>query len=130
MASSVSVTYQRSTSIRVMTFTWVSAADGSASGVSDAMESGQIYRIVTVPSSTEAPTNDYGLTLTDQDGIDVAEGMLVNRLTATTQEVNPVIETAVGSDKYAVPVLFSGPLTLTVASAGSGKGGIVRVYYR
>ena len=113
--------------------TWVSAADGSvtqnicavfaaaqrALGIMMVQPSklmGFIYKVDTNPGAT-APTDQYDITLTNADGVDVMAGALANRATATTEQVIP-------SD----PPYVDSELSLNITNAGDTKGGTVTIY--
>lgn len=81
---------------------------------------GVIQRLVTDPDGSAAPTDDYDITITDEDGYDVLMGAGANRDTATTEQVLATSLGCVANDK----------LTLNVANAGSAKAGVVVLYIR
>jgi hypothetical protein len=70
---------------------------------------GFIRKIVTDPGAT-APTDQYDITLTDEDGYDVAGGSLANRATATTEAVVP-----------SAPIYVDSELTVNISAAGDEK---------
>jgi hypothetical protein len=72
--------------------------------------------MITDPGAT-APTDDYDITLVDEDGIDALAGAGANRDTTNTEQVYPVASNA------KVPVLLCGTHTFTVANAGNAKVG-------
>lgn len=78
---------------------------------------GSIVRVVTVPDETDAPTDDYDITIVDVDGADVMDGALADRATATVEQVVPT-----------VPVPVAGDHTVTIAAAGDEKAGTVIIY--
>jgi len=112
------------------TFAWVSAADGSATLPSGLAVSGQIQRVVTVPSATAAPTTLYDVTLTDANGIDVLAGQGANLSATVAASVCPGMPLKDGTTVGIVPVLVDGILTLNVTNAGDTKAGSVIVYVR
>lgn len=129
MAGTVTVAYRKHTSIRVADVSWTSDASGDATATVDL--DGQLIKVTTNP--TDGPTANYDITLVDQDGIDVAEGLLANRHTTNSEEAylfKQVTLTGTGSDAAALPIYHSGPVTFTVASAGNAKSGVARIYYR
>jgi len=88
---------------------------------------GTITRIVTNPGAT-APTADYDATITDEDSIDVALGLLANRHTSTTESVYP---TQVGSTASTwTGITVAGTLTLNISNAGNSKKGMITIYMR
>lgn len=125
----VTITHQHNRIVKQAIFDWVSAADGTATGQTDFVVNGEILKIVTNPDAV-APTDNYDLTLIDDDGLDVAEGLIANRDTANSEEVVPVIETTVNAHTYGSPVFVDSALTLNVTNAGNAKAGRVRVFYR
>ena len=103
---------------------WQSNADGDA--VSDWFElSATIDRIVTQPSSVAVPSANYDVTLIDEDGADVLFALAANR-SATAVEVAYVYQASGTGDIQRSHV--AGRVRLTVANAGSHKGGAVAIY--
>lgn len=130
MAGTVTATYRKSTSVRVVDVEWTSDASGDATG--KVALDGQLIKVVTNPSAT-APTDNYDITLVDEDSIDVAGGLLANRDTTNSEEVylfKQVTLTGTGSDAAAVPIYHGGLVTFTVAAAGNAKSGVARIYLR
>ncbi len=76
---------------------------------------GWILHVETDPGTT-APDDNYGITLKNDNGRDIAGGNLSNRDTANTEDV--VIE------EYNY-----GPLTIAVTSAGTSKTAEILIYY-
>lgn len=131
-AGTVTVTEQKHTSVRVTVIDWVSGTDGDAGTATGTFEvDGEILKVVTNPGAT-APTDDYDITLVDDDGHDVAEGTLGNRDTANTEVVYPFKELTLTDTANAViyPLAHSGTLTFTLANAGAAKVGSCKVYWR
>ena len=77
---------------------------------------GFIVRVVTNPGGT-APTDNYDLTLVDEDGVDVASGNLADRDQTNSEDWIP-------SD----PPYIDGELTFTIATAGDEKTGACTIY--
>ena len=119
MAHEVTTTHQKSRTIRRLSLAWISDVGGDVDEATDVPISGQILRVVTVPSSTAAPTAAYDLVLNDEYGIDVMSGDGAN-LSAT----------AAAQSVQAVPIAVDGLLTLVVSNAGNTKGGTVHIFYR
>lgn len=113
------------------TFDWVSAADGTATVPSTIAVSGAIARVVFDPGSP-APTADYDVTLTDENGIDVLAGQGTNvTLSATVaSHVCPGVPLKDGTTTGIVVPIVDGILTLNVTNAGNSKAGKVVVYVR
>ena len=97
-------------------WTWTSATGGTVVLATTKGYYGEVLALVTDPGST-APTDDYDITITDEDSYDVMQGAGANRDTANT-------ETAVPTAKS---VAF-GLLTLNIANAGDLKTGTTTLY--
>ena len=106
--------------LQKIAFTWVSAADGTATGQTTNTYTGEIIRLVTVPSPTAAPTDNYDIAINDEDTTDVLMGAGANRDTANTEQVLASSLGCVANDK----------LTLEITNAGNTKGGTVYLYIR
>lgn len=120
-------TYDEGGVIRKIIAAWTSDAGGDASGTTKKIV-GELLRGVTDPSATAAPTDDYDIVITDEEGVDVlgnCDDDLVDRDTANTESVEFIVATATG----ARPVVAD-KLTFTVAAAGDAKAGQIIVYYR
>lgn len=121
----VTIAERRHTSVRKITWAWTSAADGSAGGSggggqTSAAFDGVLERLVTVPDGVAAPTDNYDITITDEDGVDVLVGAGANRSATVTQQVTTASLSAVAGDR----------LTLNVTNAGNAKAGTVHLYLR
>lgn len=77
---------------------------------------GFIVRVVTNPGTTK-PTDNYDITLLDEDSVDVASGNLNNRDDTNSEDWIP-------SD----PPYVDGTLTFTIATAGDAKVGKCTIY--
>jgi len=109
---------------------WVSdSAAGSVSQLSTKPVFGEILRITTNPGAT-APTDQYDVTILDEDSVDVALGTLANRATATTQTVYPTVAGSATTPVSDVRMAVAGRITLTIAAAGNSKNGRVTIYLR
>lgn len=118
MAGTVTITEERLGNVHKITFDWLSTGAGAADGTTTYPYTGNILKVVTVPDTAGTqPSDDYDLTLTDEDGIDVANSQLANRDDTNTEWVVSSLGAVVG-DK----------LTLNVSGAGSANGGICIVY--
>jgi hypothetical protein len=109
--------------LSVFTLAWTSSAAGAVSGNAVTV-SGLLWQVKFVPNTgATQPTDNYDVTLTDQDGADmltvsgVAEGSnLSNALPKVIRYTSP-------------PVLKSGgTLDLVVANAGNAKTGTVYLW--
>lgn len=107
--------------IRKYVINWTSSAGGAADGDADVALSGIIERVNFVPSGVDVPTDLYTMTLVDEDGIDVLQGIGAAGLSNTTATTAiPLI----GGSKIAIDDV----LTLTVSGAGNAKKGLVTIY--
>lgn len=121
----VAITYSKSRTIRSVTWSWIATAGGAAGDVAVGI-SGEILRVVTNPGSP-APSDNYDITIVDDDGFDVCAGLAQNRDTVNTESFVPLTgDGTTTNQRFAV----DGTLTLAVSNAGSGGAGTVTVYYR
>lgn len=119
MAMSVSAEESIHGDVKKIVFTWTSASDGTASGTTTHAYDGKVELLTTDPGAT-APTDNYDVSLLDDDGVDVQGGAGVDRDTANTEQ-------AVAS---VLGVVASSKLTLNIANAGDSKVGVTYVYVR
>ena len=77
---------------------------------------GFIVRVVTNPGTT-TPTDNYDITLLDEDGVDVASGYLADRDQTNSEDYI-----------FADPPWVDGELTFTIATAGDAKTGACTIY--
>ena len=123
MAGTVTITYPVShLPIKMVEWTWVSDASGDVSGTDTGELNGMALRWVTNPGST-APTDDYDITVLDEDGVDIASGGLGNRDTSDSEQFIPGGDADPGA-------AFNGKLSLVVSNAGNAKEGVLKLYYR
>ena len=116
--------YQSGSTLECWAIGWTSSDKGNAGGYTDDIH-GTIERIVYNPGSA-APTANYDMYLTDQDGVDLLNGTGVNLHTTTTLSTI----TTEGDGTTNVPMAFTGRATLAVSDAGSTKTGTLRIYVR
>lgn len=104
---------------------WISTTGGHVS-VPLPKIYGHDIAVTTNPGST-APTDNYDITLTDEDGLDVLNGKAANRDTANTERVDPnqheTHDAAGAVVTPAVPSILMGASVLFIANAGSTKVG-------
>lgn len=115
----VTVTEKLAGAMKKVKFAWVSAADGTFSGLAPGIYNGKVVQLVTVPGAT-APTDLYDITVTDEDGVDVLAGAGANRATATTQYV---AEASLGA-------VAQSQLTINGSNAGASKEGTAYLFIR
>lgn len=99
---------------------WTSDADGDAD-VAIKNLSGWLVKVVTDPGSS-APTDNYDVTLIDEDGADALQSLCLNRDTSNSESVYTLVTGA------ATPVLLAGTHTFTVANAGNAASGRAVLY--
>lgn len=111
---------------KVITFTCTASVDAAtypATALStdnyNAVKGYYLYKIVTNPGST-APTDNWDMTITDGDGIDVLGGAGANRHTTTSQMFAPLLTTGV---YFAQPVIDN--WTLNISGNAVNSAGIV-----
>ena len=121
---------QNGTDIVKHTFEWVSDGSGVAVLASGLPVSGEIQRVVFVPSLTLPPTALYDVTLTDENGIDVLGAQGANLPASGNTNVCPGVPMKDGTTTGTIPFVVDGILTLNVANAGIGLSGKVIVYVR
>lgn len=118
--SSVTFTERITGSVKLIKAAWVSDdSNGTASGTTTYAYDGKILLLATDPGAT-APTDNYDVTLADDNGIDVLAGAGADRDTANTETVVSASLGAVAGSK----------LTLSIAAAGNSKIGTVYIYIR
>lgn len=123
------ITYRDSAVIKKIIMDWTSDASGDVSGTATAFREGEILRVDFIPDSGGTqPTDQYDVTLTDPDSIDVLAGVGANQGNAASESLFPALTN--GTAGNSGPVFFVGALSLVVANAGNAKGGKVIVYYR
>jgi len=98
---------------------WTSDGSGNAS-VSIENMYGFIIKAITDP--TDGPTDNYDITLVDENGMDALNDSLLNRDTTNTEQVYPGVTNA------SVPIFVCGTHTFTVANAGATKSGVCVFY--
>lgn len=106
-------------SVSLIKAAWTSDSDGNASGATTNAYDGVIYRLITVPGTAgDAPDDNYDITATDANSVDVLEGAGANRDTATTEYVAADSLGAVSGSK----------LTVSVSGAGETNKGTIYIY--
>jgi len=126
--SSVTFTYDRGPGpIKRVIADWVSDdSAGTASGTTANKIIGRIVKAITDPGAT-APTADYDITITDDEGVNVltaCDDDLADRHTSTTQEVYFLVKDHAGTPlaQSVHPVVCS-TLAVAIANAGNSKVG-------
>lgn len=120
MAGTVVVSEETFGTVKKVRFDWTSSSSGAADGTTTEVYSGEVLRLVTIPSGATAPSDNYDVVVLDEDGTDVLMGAGANRDTANTEQVLGTSLGIVANDK----------LTLGVTNAGNAKAGTVILYIR
>lgn len=126
MAESCTITEETFGTIKKITWTWVSAADGTVGAAlvpttTSNAYSGEVVRLVTVPGAAAlAPDDNYGVKVNDGDGTDVLMAAGLLRDTANTEQV---LASNLG-------IVANDTLTLLVTAAGAANSGTVYLYIR
>lgn len=131
MAGEFTETHDDSRTVKCLILAWTCSAGGAVSGTATARKiSGVILRVTTIPA--DGPTDNYDVTLEDEDGIDVLQGFGADRDTTNAETFTPLVSTTLVGNPVAMgtPVAVNSTLELIVANAGASKSGTVRVYYR
>lgn len=110
-------------SIKKIDVAWTSDANGDADGATLDI-SGRVLRVVTVPGAA-TPTNNYDVTIEDEDGVDILDGQGANRSDTTAQQVAAVLTKGGG----VVATAVEGTIEPKVANAGDSKTGTMSIYY-
>lgn len=122
MAGTVVTTEQVHTTVKKITFDWLSSALGAADATTTLAYDGLLERVVFIPDSGGTqPTNLYDVVLNDPNGIDVLNGQGAN--------LSNVAASVVLASSGLMAVAGE-KLTLGVTNAGDSKGGMVIVYLR
>lgn len=101
-----------------MTGSWTTDSSGDVNGITTAFKvSGVPILIITDPDGTDIPTDNYDITLIDDDGYDVLQGKGVDRDSSLTEQVSYL------------GVVFNTNLTLVVDNAGNAKKGVITIYF-
>lgn len=110
--------------IKKISFAWTSGTGADAGLVTKTttkVYSGEIIRLVTVPGTAgNQPTDQYDITILDQDSTDVLMSAGANRSNVNTEQV---LASSLG-------VVVDDTLTLSISAAGDTKQGSVYLYLR
>lgn len=121
MAMSCTVTEENMSHIKKIKFVWVSASDGTASGTTGGVYSGEILRLITIPGAdTLAPSDNYDVAINDEDATDILMGAGADRDTANTEQVLASYLGCVANDT----------LSLSITNAGDSKSGTTIIYIK
>ena len=128
-AGSIVETFQGTRTVRVLSLAWTSSLGGAVSGIQTrGKPSGELLRVSFIPGTGAVqPSSGYGVTLLDEDGIDVLEGKGADLSNAAATSITPLIGDGTTTNRL---VEIDGALTLTVSGAGSATQGTVKLYFR
>jgi len=129
---SIDITYEEIKTIKKVILDWTSSSDtGAVSGVLTKPLAGIIDRVTFVPDSGDTqPSNQYDVTLEDEEGIDVLGGQGADLSNAAASSTVGGVPLKDGTTTTTVPFAISGTLELKVAAAGNSNGGQVILYLR
>ena len=106
----------------VSTIEWSFTTDGAGDATEETVLIwGQVKRVVTNPDGTDTPTAAWGLTIEDEDGVDILCGNGANR----------DADGSGGSEQtFPCPVnlAVASKLTFKVTNGGDTKKGVVKLY--
>lgn len=117
------ITEEAHGSVKKIKFEFTSGEGAYAGAASDTTTKpyyGEILQVVTDPGAT-APSDNWDLTLTDSDSLDLLKGNGADRDESDTEYI-------VGSGTTCLPIV--GKLTFNVTNAGNQKKGTIYVFIR
>ena len=133
MAGTMTFTHDKNGPINILIGDWTSTAGGAADATTTFKIIGTIRKIVTNPDGVDAPTANYDIVITDEEGVDVlglSQKDVQNRHTADTEQIVPVLlnydATPIGIAAFPV---VADLLKVAVSNAGNAKKGKVLIYY-
>lgn len=114
-------------SISKYTVAWTSDASGNVSTNTFGLRRGRLLQAKCIPGAGgAAPTDQYGLTLLDSDGVDILMGLGAGR-SATAGQVVPA-PSGQGSLSDMLRWFEGGTVTPTITAAGNAKTGTLILY--
>lgn len=110
--------------LKTVTFTCLTDdTDGTCTGTTTGSVVGLIYGLKTNPGSA-APTDNYDITITDVDGVDVLGGVGADRDTSNSEYA-----AAKDGAGNVVPIPSNSALTINVSNAGNAKTLVATLFY-
>lgn len=109
---------------------WTASGGGAVNGNYTTRIGGTIVRVVFIPSTTAVPTNNYDVTLLDENGVDVLGGQGANLSDTTPTDMAPAMPLTDGVTSGLAPVAIDDILELRVTNAGANGAGQVILYMR
>ena len=114
---------------------WISdSATGAVSGTTAVKVVGRLVKATTDPAAGgSAPTDNYDITVTDDEGVDVlaaCQGTLADRDTANTEEQYFLVKDLAAGTPLAQSIhpAVCSPLGFAVAAAGNSKAGQIILF--
>lgn len=106
-------------------YAWTCDASGNADGTTGFAVQGLLLAMETNPDGSAAPTDNYDVTVTVDDGaVDILGGAGANRHTSSEQRCQPL-----ASDGATImPAPFIGKPKINVSNAGNAKSGVIDLY--
>ncbi len=128
MADSGTVTYEHVThsSVKRLRVTWLCTAGGVAELTVKEPIDGVLGPLVTDPDGTDAPSDNYGITILDDNGYDILNSQGLLRDTANTESTQVFSD----ADTAAQQRMYTPSFVFKVAAAGISKRGVATLYYR
>ena len=136
MASTAVVTPMEMYSIKKYTILWTSHTDGT---ISNALKNanrnnipfnGMLVRVTIIPgTSTEQPDDNYVLTLSDENSVDVLANQGAALDESNTTDFCPATAITDGTNPGSLPFAIAGALTLAGSGAGSQNQGTTVLYF-
>lgn len=125
--------YELGDSIRKLVATWTSDdTTGAVSGTTKTIV-GRLIKTVTDPSGTAAPSANYDIAYTDDEGVNLlaaCTATMENRHTSTTEERYHLLTDGGGTPlPLAMHPAVMSPITIAVTNAGNSKEGEIIIYY-
>jgi len=126
MGAAVTCSEETFGSVKKITWAWTAHTDGvvavaTANAETTKVYNGEIIRLVTIPGAVgDAPDDNYGVVIYDDDDTDVLMSAGLLRDTANTEQILASSLGCVANDK----------LTLYVSGAGASNKGTVHLYIR
>lgn len=108
-------------------FDWTCDASGNVTGTLNDMPNGQLVMMLTVPSASAAPTDNYDIAI-NVLGADILGGAGQNRDTANAEIAYPTA--TVGAVTYPVQPAVYDKLSFAITNAGNATSGTIYLYFR
>ena len=123
MAGPVTITEDRAQSVKTVVFDWLCDSAGAVSGTTTTYryDGRLLYYVADPDAGGTQPSDNYDVTLVDDDGYDLLNGLGANMSNAANTY----------KDQFdGLGAVGNSTLQLVVANGGDEKGGIVKVWIR